>query len=235
MRRLLSISALALAAGLATGATQAQTIGSVQLVQVWAYGTPPNAGKRDAFVRDPVVANELVETVDNGALHLKFEDGSELRLGSASSATLDKFVYDPGSRGGEMAVDMTRGAFRFISGKLNESGIRLRTPTALIGIRGTDVLINVDPYGGTIIAVLAGVVAVQNLNAGGAASVSVAAGQAVAVAANSTAAPTVAAAPNEMDEGLEDATPGPTGPGTGVGPGSASGGGDEQGSSPGYN
>lgn len=211
MRQMLTIGAAALVASLAAGMAQAQSIGSVQLVEVWAYGTPPSGAKQDRFVRDAVVANEVVETVADGALHLMFGDGSELRLGSASTATLDSFVYNPGTRAGEMTVNMTRGAFRFISGKLNKSGVKLRTPTALIGIRGTDLLISVGPLGATLVTVLAGTVTVQNANGGGEASVS--AGQAVSVAANSTAAP-ASATPEEMDEGLEDGPAGPTGPGT---------------------
>ncbi|MEQ9639441.1 MAG: FecR family protein [Alphaproteobacteria bacterium] len=226
MRHLKTIGAAALAACLAAGAAQAQSIGSVQLVEVWAYGTPPTGGKQDRYVRDQVVANELVETVANGAMHLMFSDGSELRLGSASTATLDSFVYDPGAGGGEMTVNMTRGAFRFISGKINKSAVKLRTPTALIGIRGTDLLINVDPFGATVVSVIAGTVTVQNANGGGEASVS--AGQAVSVAA-ATAAPAITA-PNEMDEGLEDASPGA---GAGAGPGAGGAAPDQGSSSPG--
>lgn len=221
MRHRLTFIAAMLAVALAGGAATAQSIGQVQTVVVWAYGTPPGGSREDRYVNDSVVAAETVETPENGAMHLRFNDGSQLRLGSASRATLDRFVYDSGTGNGEMSANLARGAFRFISGKLNKSGVRLRTPNALIGIRGTDFLVNVDPFGATLVSVLSGIVTVQNLNGGGTASIS--AGQAVSIAANSTAAP-APAAPASPDGGLQDAAS--SSGNTDVGGGGGGGGGD---------
>ncbi|MEQ9639443.1 MAG: FecR family protein [Alphaproteobacteria bacterium] len=223
MRLWLTATAAALAFTYAAGTGSAQTIGSVQMIAGWAYGTPPGGSRQDHYVNDSVVAAETVETVTDGAMHLAFEDDSELRLGSASVATLDRFVYDPGSGNGEMTANLTRGAFRFISGKLNKSGVRLRTPTALIGIRGTDFLVDVDDTGATVVSVLSGTVTVQNANGGGEASVS--AGQAVSVAANSDAAPAPAAA-GGIDPALDDAAADAGNSDAGGGGGGGGGGGD---------
>ncbi|MBM3585699.1 MAG: hypothetical protein FJX36_15185 [Alphaproteobacteria bacterium] len=95
-------------------------IGTVQHVAVWAYGTPPQGERLDLFLADDVVAEEVVEMVSGGALHIQFLDGTEFRLGSSSSVTLDSFVYDLATGEGEFAVDLTNGVFRVITGSLSK-------------------------------------------------------------------------------------------------------------------
>jgi hypothetical protein len=145
----------------APAAAQTVEIGDVRRVLIWAYGTPPTAARRDLYERSKVVANEVVETVENGALHLRFSDGSEFRVGPASRATLDSFVYNPSTNAGEMVLTMVRGTFRFISGRLNKQNLRLVTPTAAIGLRGTDIFIHVAADGTTSLGVRDGVAVIN--------------------------------------------------------------------------
>lgn len=156
-----AVLALVLLWGPAVGPSRAQTpsaeIGDVRRVLIWAFGTPPTAARRDLYERTRVVANEAVETVENGALHLRLRDGSEFRLGPASRATLDTFVYDPGTNTGEMTLSLLRGTFRYISGRLNKQNIRILTPTAAIGLRGTDIFVHVAEDGTTSLGVREGI------------------------------------------------------------------------------
>ncbi len=71
-----------------------ERIGDVELVRVWAYGTPVEQSRGDLLVEQAVFSDEVVETVRDGALHLRFADDTAFRLGSNSRAVLDKFVYD---------------------------------------------------------------------------------------------------------------------------------------------
>jgi ferric-dicitrate binding protein FerR (iron transport regulator) len=136
-------------------------IGSVQHVEVWAYGTAPQAATEDLFVADEVVSEEVVETVKGGALHLKFVDGTELRLGSSSRLTLDSIVYDPNQGTGEFFVDLAPGAFRIITGAMASESFRLETPVAVIGIRGSDVEIGVADDGVTTVDVNKGIATID--------------------------------------------------------------------------
>ena len=55
---------------------------------------------------------------------------------------LDELVYDPATGTGSMAVDMVEGAFSFVSGEIAKTGpdaMKVSTPVATIGIRGTTV------------------------------------------------------------------------------------------------
>ena len=85
-------------------ATAAAGIGLVRNVLDYAYGTPPEDMRQELFARDAVVANEVLETVETGALQINFLDGFDFRLGSSSRATLDKFIYDPSSEAGELTL-----------------------------------------------------------------------------------------------------------------------------------
>ena len=148
-------------------AEAAGEIGAVRLIKVWAYGTAPQAQRAPLYRADDLFANELVETVENGALHVRFLDNTKLRLGSSSRVTLDSFVYDPDTGAGEMVADLGEGVFRFITGKLNKEGFQIRTPVAVIGVRGTDFVVVVAPDGATTVSVLEGLVEVTARGGGG--------------------------------------------------------------------
>lgn len=134
----------------------ADEIGSVTHVAVWAYGTPPQGTVADLFMADGVVSDEVVETVTDGAVHLRFIDGTEMRLGSSSTMTLDSVVYDPSQGTGEFVVELGTGVFRLITGSMNSEAFALSTPVATIGVRGSDIEIGVDANGTTTVEVNGG-------------------------------------------------------------------------------
>ncbi len=183
------IAALRPSASIAPGRSQPGQIeiGAVRLIKAWAYGTPPQSTRRSLYVKDRMVADEFVETVVDGALHIRFADDTEFRLGAASSARLDRFVYNPNAGVGELSASLSKGAFRFITGRIPAPGYRLRTPVATVGVRGTDLVVLVAGDGTSIISVLAGLVEVTPTAAP---AVTVAAGQAVVVSpAGTSSAP----------------------------------------------
>lgn len=192
------VALAALAAALPAGAQSAR-IGEVQEVFFDAYGTPQAQPRRNLYVATPVFAQERVETVVNGGVAMIFADNTRFRVGPESVVTLDRFVYNPNATGGELALSLTKGTFRYISGKVPGPGVQLRTPSALIGIRGTDFFVSVLANGITLVNVISGIVTVQAL-AGGQ---PVEAGrlQAVTVAANGTM--TVGAARPPTDPQLD--------------------------------
>lgn len=149
---------------LAAGAV-AQPIGTAVLIERWAYGTPPQMARRDLVEQDAVVADELLETVEYGALHVRLADNTDFRLGSASSAVLDSFVYNPSANTGEILINVGKGVFRYVSGDmdLGTEAFQIRTPDALIGVRGTDLLVFVGLFG-TVVQVIVGAAEVALLD-----------------------------------------------------------------------
>ncbi len=159
MKRHFLLAPLVLALSAAGGIEVAyadEAIGNVDLVEVWAYGTPPEAERNAVFRGHGVVAQETLETVRSGFLHLTFVDGTTLALGESTTLVLDDFVYDPGATGDSMIAELAGGLFHLVSGDLDNEGVILETPALAIGLRGTDIVVRVGEDGTTDLAVRGG-------------------------------------------------------------------------------
>src|SRR6056300_2038872 len=93
----------------------------------------------------------------NGRLGITFLDDSQVRLTEHSQLVIDEFIYDPDPSKSKMALKFASGTARFITGKLatiNKENIQIETPSATIGIRGTDFTVTVDVLGRSLIILL---------------------------------------------------------------------------------
>ena len=130
-----------------------------------AIGTRESGEKHDLTYEQIVYANERVETGVESDTILAFLDQTNLFVGERSSVLLDRFVYDPGSRKGDVSISLMKGAFRFVTGEIkNKQNVTLRTPTASIAIRGTVLVLFVLPDGTSEINVWAGAIDVSICN-----------------------------------------------------------------------
>ncbi|HVZ02854.1 MAG TPA: FecR domain-containing protein [Dongiaceae bacterium] len=143
-----------LGVALGTGAAPAAadgTIGAVAAVKPDAFGAAPSAPEQTLVIGAGVVENEKIRTDADGTANLIFADRSTLTVGKGSEVTLDKFVYDPGSKTGSMVLNLGQGALRFIGGQLSKDGnVQVKTPTATMTIRGGIGLFFTTPDGGSI-------------------------------------------------------------------------------------
>jgi hypothetical protein len=145
-------------------AAQADLVGLVKQVRNDAYGTPPGIARERKFVRFPVAQDELLETGSRAAMLVEFLDKTVLTLGPDARLVVDTFVYDPKSRQGASVIKLAVGTFRFISGRMLRGGVRIVTPSAILGIRGSEAVISVSPEGETTVDVLAGEFEVSNVD-----------------------------------------------------------------------
>jgi hypothetical protein len=123
--------------GLFSTAQAQGRIGVTQSIQNNPLGKPPGGLDRVLRVGTDVQANEIISTAADDRAHLVFLDGTTLTIGPSSSMTIDKFVYDPTTQKGELAVNATKGVFRVIGGRISKtSAITVTTPAATMGIRG---------------------------------------------------------------------------------------------------
>ena len=93
----------------------------------------------------------------NGRLAIEFLDSTIIKIMEHSKVIIDTYVYDPDPSKSEMALSVSLGTFRFISGKLNKikkENVRVKTHAASIGIRGTDFTLTVDELGRTLVILL---------------------------------------------------------------------------------
>lgn len=197
-RFLLFTAVAAVIAGSIAQPVSAQEIGAVEDVRAEAFGTPPAAGRSRIAAARRLVANEAIETGLDAAVGLRFVDQTVFRIGPDAQVTLDRFAFNPNGTAGALALQLGRGAFRFVSGRMPKEGISLRTPTAVIGVRGTDFLTEVAPSGQTAVTVFEGEVVVQPIAGLPATAVLVGPGQR-ADATDGATAPTVGPAANGDD------------------------------------
>lgn len=149
------------------GQALAEAVGSVEALAGEAHGTPPGGVRRQLALAETLVQDEFVETQVGGGMTVAFLDGTEFRLGSNSSAMLDRFLYDPSAAGGDGVVQLGQGVFRFISGAGTEhDGVQVQTPNSVIGIRGTDFVVLIDRDAGTTVGTASGMIEVSTLRTG---------------------------------------------------------------------
>lgn len=80
---------------------------------------------------------QVVKTGEASAAQLLFLDETSMSLGPKAQIKLDKFVYDPSKKTGDVVIAATKGAFRFVSGAQDPRSYQIKTPVATIGVRGT--------------------------------------------------------------------------------------------------
>jgi len=93
----------------------------------------------------------------NGRMAIEFLDSSVVRLTEHSKIIIDDFVYDSDPNKSKLALSMASGTARFITGRLagiKKENIFIKTPSATIGIRGTDFTTTVDELGRSLVILL---------------------------------------------------------------------------------
>ncbi|WP_134498355.1 FecR domain-containing protein [Microvirga pakistanensis] len=108
---------------------------------------------------DGVFSNENIRTANESAAQFQFLDETRLALGPSASVVLDRFVYNPDRTTREAVVRIATGALRWVSGASQPSAYQVRTPHAVIGVRGTAFDLLVDSQR-TSVALREGVIVV---------------------------------------------------------------------------
>jgi hypothetical protein len=81
--------------------------------------------------------DELIEVASDASSELKLNDETRMALGPGAKLRLDKFVYDAQQTKGDIAVNLVKGAFRFVTGVAAKPSYVVRVPQASITVRGT--------------------------------------------------------------------------------------------------
>lgn len=143
-------AALAAALFAAHGAGADTTgVGAMAEVQRTVYGAPPLGSQVVKRKGDSVVFQEEIETLDASGALIRFIDDSRLTLGAKSKVLIDSFVFDPGTVEGNALIRISVGTLRYVTGQMPKGGTIIKTPTATLTLRGTDVTVHVHPDGTT--------------------------------------------------------------------------------------
>jgi hypothetical protein len=143
-------------------AADAAEVGAMALVQRTVYGLPPQGSQAVKRQGDPVIFKEALETVEASSAIVRFIDDSTLSLGAKSKVLIDEFVFDPANAQGNALIRISVGTLRFVTGEMPKGKTVIKTPTATLTLRGTDVTVHVHPDGTTDATVNEGIVDGQN-------------------------------------------------------------------------
>ena len=104
--------------------------------------------RRAAIVGAGLHEHERVLTGADGVTSLVLKDGTVLSLGNNSTFDLSTFQFDSTTHEGNVLVSLLRGSMRMVTGliaKLKPEDVKVVTPTTVIGVRGTDFIVEVKP------------------------------------------------------------------------------------------
>ena len=103
-----------------------------------------------------IVSYDTVRT-GQGKTAIEFLDETRVDVTQNSKLVIDEFVYDPNTSKGKLALKASFGTIRYASGQIAKNSrqdIKITTPTATIGVRGTDFTMTVDETGSSTIILL---------------------------------------------------------------------------------
>jgi hypothetical protein len=124
-------SAAQAASGTALGVDPAARLKSQSATQTLVVGTDISIG-------------DIVTTDAGGSVQIKFFDGTELVVGPRSALVIQDYLLREDDSAGSMVLDALRGTFRFVTGSGPKDRYHIRTPNAVLAVRGTAFDFDVD-------------------------------------------------------------------------------------------
>ena len=99
-------------------------------------------------VGDVVYLGDVVQTGADGRVGINFTDGTSFNLSSNARMILNEFVYDPNGKSNSSLLSLTKGTFTFVAGNIAKTGnMKIDTPVATMGVRGTTPRIEISDDG----------------------------------------------------------------------------------------
>lgn len=96
-------------------------------------------------------------TTANGKAGITFQDDTKVQITEHSKLVIDNFVYDGEKKTGKLGIKMALGTIKYASGQIAKNDpqqVVVETPTATIGVRGTDFSGTVDEIGRSTVILL---------------------------------------------------------------------------------
>jgi len=90
---------------------------------------------------------DTLRTGTDGRVGITLNDDTRVSLGPGSEARLNQFVYAPAEGRVGLVLDIVRGVIAYVSGriaKLSPDSVKLETPNAIVGVRGTTLALRVS-------------------------------------------------------------------------------------------
>ena len=100
-------------------------------------------------LKDDIYLNDVLQTSVSSTLGVTFNDETTFNLPANASITVDDYIYQDGGKQNSALFDVTKGTVAFVASAVAKTGnMKITTPTATLGIRGTTGLVEVNGAGG---------------------------------------------------------------------------------------
>jgi hypothetical protein len=120
-----------------------ESIGNVATLTGRATVTRNNAST-PLKLQDDILLDDVLETSANSTLGVTFNDATTFNLTANAKITVDNFVYEDGGKQNAAQFDIAKGTVAFVAAAVAKTGdMKISTPTATLGIRGTTGLVEV--------------------------------------------------------------------------------------------
>lgn len=136
---LLSVSSLSAAQSDGRIGTLKDTQGEVWI----GKATARQAGTSGAGVK----AADHLSTGQTGAATVTLKDGTLLTMGPHTSMDLSTFTFNATTQEGSFLLDLLQGSVRVVTGLIGKSSpdkFKVKTPTSVVGVRGTDFIVQTE-------------------------------------------------------------------------------------------
>ena len=140
-------NALILVAALGfAGAASAADIGLIKVAK-GSVEIQRGASKLPAKVGTGLQTADVVVTGADSSAGITFTDNSLVSVGPNSVFAIDKYSFDSTTHAGEFEGNLRQGRLAAVSGKMVKQSpvsMKIRTPSAIMGVRGTEFVVQVD-------------------------------------------------------------------------------------------
>jgi hypothetical protein len=103
---------------------------------------------RQVVSGEPILLQDAIKSGQRSGMQILLLDETVFTIGPESELVIDEFVYDPKTNAGKLSAEITKGVFRFVSGKIaheKPEDMNVKLPSGTLGVRGTMVAGRVDP------------------------------------------------------------------------------------------
>jgi hypothetical protein len=139
------VLALAFLSGLAAAASAAD-IGQIKIAK--GQVAIERLGKTiPATVGARLQTSDIIKTGADGSVGITMDDDSLLSAGPNSALSLDQYAFDATTSQGRLDTSLNKGTLAVISGRIakqSPDAMTVRTPTAILGVRGTEFVVSAN-------------------------------------------------------------------------------------------
>ncbi|MDH5577949.1 MAG: FecR domain-containing protein [Betaproteobacteria bacterium] len=143
MRHFVAVAVLALAA---TGLARADDVGQVKVAKGTVH-VERDGQRLPAAVGMRIRQSDTLITGADGSAGVTFSDNSLLSTGPNSVLVVEHYAFNSTTHAGTFDASLKKGTLAVVSGKIvkqSPGAMRVRTPAAVMGVRGTEFLVQVD-------------------------------------------------------------------------------------------